>query len=752
MTIDAHPADQHDIIKVRGARVNNLKDVDVDIPKRRLNVFTGVSGSGKSSLVFGTVAAESRRLIDETYSTFIQGFMPTLPRPEVDSLENLSPAIVIDQERMGANSRSTVGTATDAHAILRLLFSRLSEPHVGTSSAFSFNLPDGWCPSCEGSGQAATLDESKIIDEAKSLQDGAISAPGHSVGEWYWKTYGETGLFKTDLPIRDFSEQDRDLLLYAPQQKIKVEGKNVTYEGLITRVRRLWIDRPDPPKAKQIVNFVADIATTSTCPDCAGSRLKLAARTATVHGKTIAELSAMQVDELTGFVAGLDLAVGPARDNLLGILRSMVEIGLGYLSLDREAGTLSGGEAQRVKMIRHLGSPLSDVTYVFDEPTIGLHPHDIARMNSLLHNIRDKGNTVLVVEHKPEVIKAADNIIDIGPGSGTDGGNVVFYGTPAELATSDSLTAQYLNTSLELAQPRVAAGELTVEHVSRNNVRDVDVTFPLGVLTAVTGVAGSGKSSLVTAALAGRNDVLVVDQSAIRGSRRSNPATYTGILDKIRTKFAKDNGVKPALFSANSEGACPTCKGLGVVYVDLSFTAGVSTTCEECGGKRFKEEVLQYKVAGRDISEVLDMSVAQAVEVFRAGEVNKVLKRLISVGLPYLKLGQPLTTLSGGERQRLKLAAKMTEKAPIIVLDEPTSGLHLADTETLITMMHDLVASGRTVIAIEHNLAVMAAADHIIDVGPSAGHDGGSIVFSGSPADMVKADTITAEYLRKATL
>ncbi|MEJ5997648.1 excinuclease ABC subunit UvrA [Corynebacterium sp. H130] len=748
MTIN--PADAHDIIKVRGARVNNLNDVDVDIPKRRLNVFTGVSGSGKSSLVFGTVAAESRRLIDETYSTFIQGFMPTLPRPEVESLENLSPAIIIDQERMGANSRSTVGTATDAHAILRLLFSRMSEPHVGTSSAFSFNLPDGWCPTCEGSGQAATLDESKIIDESKSLNDGAIMAPGHNVGEWYWKTYGETGLFDLDKPIKCFSKDDRDMLMYAEPQKIKVNGKNTSYEGLITRVRRLWIDRAEPPKAKQIVNFVAEIATTSTCPDCQGTRLKEAARTATVNGKTIGELASMQVSDLLGFVEKLGAEVGPARDNLLGILRSMVDIGLGYLSLDREAGTLSGGEAQRVKMIRHLGSPLSDVTYVFDEPTIGLHPHDIARMNSLLHDIRDKGNTVLVVEHKPEVILAADNIIDIGPGSGSDGGTVVFTGTPEELKSSSSTTAQYLHTPLALKEPRTPTGELTIEHVTRNNVRDVTVTFPLGVLTAVTGVAGSGKSSLVAAALEGRDDVLVVDQSAIRGSRRSNPATYTGILDKVRAKFAKDNGVKPALFSSNSEGACPTCKGLGVVYVDLSFTAGVSTTCEECGGKRFKDEVLQYKVEGKDISEVLDMSVGQAVKVFKTGEINKVLKRLISVGLPYIKLGQPLTTLSGGERQRLKLAARMIEKAPIIVLDEPTSGLHLADTQTLIQMMHSLVDDGRTVIAIEHNLAVMAAADHIIDIGPAAGHDGGQIVFEGSPKDMVKAQTTTAEYLKKA--
>ena len=745
-----HPADDHDVIRVRGARVNNLQSVDVDIPKRRLTVFTGVSGSGKSSLVFGTIASESRRLIDETYSTFIQGFMPSLPRPEVDNLENLSPAIIIDQERMGANSRSTVGTATDASAILRLLFSRLSEPYVGTSSAFSFNLPDGWCPTCEGSGLANTLDETKIINESLSLSEGAITAPGHKPGEWYWKTYGETQLFDVNKPINQYSKADRDMLMYAPAQKVKLDGKNVSYEGLVTRVRRLWVDRADPPKAKQILSFIEAIATTDTCPECDGTRLKEAARTATVAGKTIGELSMAQVDGLADFVEALDPKVGPARDNLLGILRSMVDIGLGYLSLDRQAGTLSGGEAQRVKMIRHLGSSLSDVTYVFDEPTIGLHPHDIQRMVKLLQDIRDKGNTVLVVEHKPEVIKAADYVVDIGPGSGAQGGKVVYTGDLAGLAAADSITAQYLNTTLQLREPRKPQDWLTVEHVTRNNVRDLTVKYPLGVLTAVTGVAGSGKSSLVMESLAERDDVLVVDQSAIRGSRRSNLATYTGILDKIRARFAKENGVKPALFSSNSEGACPTCKGLGVVFVDLNFTAGVSTTCEECGGKRFKDEVLQYKVGGLNISEVLNLSVADALKIFKAGEVGKTLKRLVSVGLPYLRLGQPLNTLSGGERQRLKLAARMTEGFPIIVLDEPTSGLHLADTQTLVKMMHDLVESGRTVIAIEHNVAVMAAADYLIDVGPAAGLGGGQIVFEGSPQAMVKSGTTTAEHLAAA--
>lgn len=775
-TATAHAADQHETIHVRGARVNNLKNVDVDVPKRRLTVFTGVSGSGKSSLVFGTIAAESRRLIDETYSTFIQGFMPSLPRPDVDVLENLSPAIIIDQERMGANSRSTVGTATDAYSMLRLLFSRLSEPHVGTSGAFSFNGPEGWCPTCEGSGQAATLDQAQFLDESKSLNEGAIDAPNHKVGEWYWKTYGESDRLDPDKKIRDYTDEERAWFLHQPQTKVKVGKSNVSYEGLIPRIRRLWIDRADPPKAKQIITFVERISTVSTCPDCEGARLNEASRTATITSSgrklTIGECSAMQVDELLNVVRGLGRGtVGPVLDNLSDLLDSMVNVGLGYLSLDRPAGTLSGGEAQRVKMVRHLGSSLSDVTYVFDEPTTGLHPHDISRMNELLASIRDKGNTVLVVEHKPEVIRTADYVVDLGPGSGTEGGEVVFTGTVEELGEDSvldaSATARSLRQGLTLRSdsvpPREPKGFIEVEGITRNNVENQSVRFPQGTLTVVTGVAGSGKSTIVTEALFGREDVLVVDQSAIKGSRRSNPATYTGMMDKIRSTFARANkaaGATAAMFSFNSEGACPTCKGQGVVYVDLSFTAGVSSTCEECGGKRYKPEVLEFTIPGVEginggadlnIADVLGLSVAQAARVLTSGEPKKILGRLLDVGLPYLTLGQPLNTLSGGERQRLKLAAQMNDGADLIVLDEPTAGLHVADTDVLVEMMHKLVDAGKTLVVVEHNMAVMATADWIIDIGPGAGSKGGAVVFEGTPRQLVdEAQTVTGQYLAAA--
>jgi excinuclease UvrABC ATPase subunit len=772
----------HDTIHVRGARANNLKNIDVDIPKRQLTVVTGVSGSGKSSLVFGTVAAESRRLIDETYSAFIQGFMPSLPRPDVDVLENLSPAIIIDQERMGANSRSTVGTATDASSLVRILFSRLSEPHVGPSGHFSFNLPEGWCPTCEGTGVGATIDVSAFLDESRSLNDGAIDAPGFGVGDWYWSSYAKCGRLDPDLPIRDYTPEQREFFLYAPSQKIKVAKEDnsgfssLSYDGLVTRIRRLWIDRDTPPKQKQIVNFVERISTTGPCPDCHGTRLKEAARTATVAGRTIGEWNSTQVTELRDLVQGLgaEQSVGPVVSGLLGMLDNLVDVGLGYLSLDRPAGTLSGGEAQRVKMIRHLGSPLSDVTYVFDEPTIGLHPHDIDRMIGLLRRIRDKGNTVLVVEHKPEVIEAADHVVDIGPGSGEAGGEVVYSGSYDGLRGADTVTARSLDRGVSLRDSvRTPVGAVCLEHVSVNNLQDVSVDVPLGVLTVVTGVAGSGKSSLIHGGLTGHDGVTVVDQSGIRGSRRSTPATYTGVLDDIRKLFARANkaaGATPAQFSPNSEGACPVCNGLGVVYTDLAIMAGVSTPCEECGGRRFRPEVLEFTLGGCTISDVLDMTVRRAADFF-AGEVpqgaasrgvSAVLDRLTQVGLEYLRLGQPLNTLSGGERQRLKLAAKIGEGlkgtggaggaggAGVIVLDEPTSGLHLADTGTLVTMMQSLVDDGYSLVVIEHNMAVMAAADHIIDVGPGAGHEGGRVVFSGTPADLVEAGTVTGKHLARA--
>lgn len=772
----------HDTIHVRGARANNLKNIDVDIPKRQLTVVTGVSGSGKSSLVFGTVAAESRRLIDETYSAFIQGFMPSLPRPDVDVLENLSPAIIIDQERMGANSRSTVGTATDASSLVRILFSRLSEPHVGPSGHFSFNLPEGWCPTCEGTGVGATIDVSAFLDESRSLNDGAIDAPGFGVGDWYWSSYAKCGRLDPDLPIRDYTPEQREFFLYAPSQKIKVAKEDnsgfssLSYDGLVTRIRRLWIDRDTPPKQKQIVNFVERISTTGPCPDCHGTRLKEAARTATVAGRTIGEWNSTQVTELRDLVQGLgaEQSVGSVVSGLLGMLDNLVDVGLGYLSLDRPAGTLSGGEAQRVKMIRHLGSPLSDVTYVFDEPTIGLHPHDIDRMIGLLRRIRDKGNTVLVVEHKPEVIEAADHVVDIGPGSGEAGGEVVYSGSYDGLRGADTVTARSLDRGVSLRDSvRTPVGAVCLEHVSVNNLQDVSVDVPLGVLTVVTGVAGSGKSSLIHGGLTGHDGVTVVDQSGIRGSRRSTPATYTGVLDDIRKLFARANkaaGATPAQFSPNSEGACPVCNGLGVVYTDLAIMAGVSTPCEECGGRRFRPEVLEFTLGGCTISDVLDMTVRRAADFF-AGEVpqgaasrgvSAVLDRLTQVGLEYLRLGQPLNTLSGGERQRLKLAAKIGEGlkgtggaggaggAGVIVLDEPTSGLHLADTGTLVTMMQSLVDDGYSLVVIEHNMAVMAAADHIIDVGPGAGHEGGRVVFSGTPADLVEAGTVTGQHLARA--
>lgn len=772
-----HIADSHDVIRVRGARVNNLRDIDLDLPKRRLIVFTGVSGSGKSSLVFGTIAAESQRMINETYSAFVQSFMPSQARPDVDALQNLSAAIVVDQERLGANPRSTVGTATDAYSMLRLLFSRLSEPHVGPSTAFSFNIATssghgaqtvqkgsgqakrveyktlgGMCPRCDGMGRVSEIDLSQVLDEQKSLNQGAILAPNFGTGTWYWVYYGESDKLDPDKPIKDYTKKERDYFLYSDPVKVKLRtGINTTYEGLIPKIRRVFFDRDTEIKQAHIAAFVERAGTFQDCPECGGTRLNEAARTATVHGRTLPEVSGLQVNELVDWVSGItEPSVAPVVSTLQGILTAMVEVGLGYLSLDREAGTLSGGEAQRVKMIRHLGSSLTDVTYVFDEPTVGLHPHDIARMNQLLLALRDKGNSVLVVEHKPEVMAIADQLVDLGPGAGSAGGQLTFIGDMEGLRASDTLTGQYLDLRVRLREtPRTAKGVHEIRGASTHNLKDVDVDIPTGVLVAITGVAGSGKSSLVHGSLAHREGILVVDQTAIKGSRRSNPATYTGLLDPIRSQFAKANGVKPSLFSPNSEGACPVCNGQGVIYTDLAMMAGVSTPCEECEGKRFKPEVLEYTLHGLTISEVLELSVAAAHEVFTAAPPKKILDRLVDVGLGYLKVGQPLTTLSGGERQRLKLAASMGPKADTYILDEPTSGLHLADTERLVSMLHRLVDQGHSTIVIEHNLAVIAQADWIIDVGPGAGHDGGQIVFQGTPQQMVDdSDTLTAHHLR----
>ncbi|MCX2970207.1 MULTISPECIES: excinuclease ABC subunit UvrA [Streptomyces] len=777
----AHTADRHDVIRVRGARENNLRDVSVEIPKRRLTVFTGVSGSGKSSLVFHTIAAESQRLINETHSAFVQGFMPTLARPEVDVLEGLTTAIIVDQQRMGTDARSTVGTATDANAMLRILFSRLGQPHVGPPNAFSFNVPSvrasgavtvergerktvkqtftrvgGMCPHCDGRGTVSDLDLTQLYDASKSISEGAFTIPGWKSDSWWTvRTYAESGFLDPDKPIREFTEQELHDFLHREPTKVKVEGVNLTYEGLIPKVRKSFLSKDREALQPHIRAFVDRAVTFTPCPECGGTRLSEAARSSRIGEVSIADACALQISDLTDWVSGLrEPSVAPLLDALRRTLESFVEIGLGYLSLDRPSGTLSGGEAQRVKMLRHLGSALTDATYVFDEPTIGLHPHDIQRMNDLLLRLRDKGNTVLVVEHKPETIAIADHVVDLGPGAGTAGGTVCFEGTVEGLRAGGTLTGRHLDDRSALKETvRTPTGALEIRGAKAHNLRDVDVDIPLGVLVVVTGVAGSGKSSLVHGEMPADAGVVAIDQGAIRGSRRSNPATYTGLLDPIRKAFAKANGVKPALFSANSEGACPACNGAGVLYTDLAMMAGVATTCEECAGKRFQAAVLEHHLGGRDISEVLAMPVAEAEEFFGAGPArtpaaHRILGRLADVGLGYLTLGQPLTTLSGGERQRLKLATRMADKGGVYVLDEPTAGLHLADVEQLLGLLDRLVDSGKSVIVIEHHQAVMAHADWIVDLGPGAGHDGGRVVFQGTPADLVAArSTLTGEHL-----
>jgi excinuclease UvrABC ATPase subunit len=777
----SHAADSHDLIRVHGARVNNLKDLSIEIPKRRLTVFTGVSGSGKSSLVFGTIAAESQRLINETYSAFVQGFMPTQARPDVDVLEGLTTAISVDQERMGSNPRSTVGTATDADAMLRILFSRLAQPHIGSPAAYSFNVASahgsggitvergdktitksasfsrigGMCPRCEGRGAVSDFDLSALYDESKSLNEGALTIPGYSMEGWYGRIFRGCGYFDPDKPIKKFNKRELHDLLYREPTKIKVEGINLTYAGLIPSIQRSMLSKDVDAMQPHIRAFVEKAVVFTTCPDCDGTRLSEAARSSKIDGVSIADVSAMQISDLAAWVRGLDEpSVAPLLEALRDTLDSFVEIGLGYLSLNRPSGTLSGGEAQRTKMIRHLGSSLTDVTYVFDEPTVGLHPHDVQRMNDLLLALRDKGNTVLVVEHEPEMIALADHVVDLGPGAGSAGGEVVFEGTVEALRAGDTITGRHLDDRASVKESmRDPSGALEVRGATTNNLQDVDVDIPLGVLVVLTGVAGSGKSSLVNGSVAGRDGVVLVDQGAIRGSRRSNPATYTGLLDPIRKAFAKANGVKPALFSANSDGACPSCNGAGVIYTELAIMQSVATTCEECGGKRFDASVLEYAFGGKDISEVLAMSVSEAEAFFGPGEAKvpaaqKILGRLADVGLGYLTIGQPLTTLSGGERQRLKLATHMGEKGGVYVLDEPTTGLHLADVAQLLALLDQLVDSGKSVIVIEHDQAVMAHADWIIDLGPGAGQDGGRIVFEGTPADLVAdRSTLTGEHL-----
>jgi excinuclease UvrABC ATPase subunit len=777
-----HAADRHDLIRVHGARENNLRDVSVELPKRRLTVFTGVSGSGKSSLVFDTIAAESQRLINETYSAFVQGFMPTLARPEVDVLDGLTTAIIVDQERMGSNPRSTVGTATDANAMLRILFSRLGKPHIGPPNAYSFNVPSvkasgaitvergpgktrtekatftrlgGMCPRCEGMGAVTDFDLTALYDDTKSLNGGALTIPGYSMDGWYGRIYRGCGFFDPDKPIRKYSKKELHDLLHKEPTKLKIDGINLTYTGLIPQIQKSFLSKDVDALQPHIRAFVERAVTFTTCPECDGTRLSPEARSSKIRGQSIADVCALQISDLADWVRTLDEpSVAPLLSGLQRLLDSFAEIGLGYLSLDRPAGTLSGGEAQRTKMIRHVGSSLTDVTYVFDEPTIGLHPHDVERMNDLLLQLRDKGNTVLVVEHEPDTIAIADHIVDLGPGAGTAGGTVCFEGTVEGLRASATITGRHLDDRATLKDAlRSPSGALEVRGASTHNLRDVDVDIPLGVLCVVTGVAGSGKSSLIHGSVAGRDGVVVIDQGAIRGSRRSNPATYTGLLDPIRKAFAKANGVKPGLFSSNSEGACPACNGAGVIYTELGVMATVESTCEECEGRRFQASVLEYTLGGRTIADVLAMSVTQGQEFFGAGEgripaAHKILVRMADVALGYLTLGQPLTTLSGGERQRLKLATQMAAEGGVYVLDEPTTGLHLADVEQLLALLDRLVDSGTSVIVIEHHQAVMAHADWILDLGPGAGHDGGRIVFEGTPADLVAArSTLTGEHL-----
>ncbi len=774
-----HPADGHDIIRVQGARENNLKEVSVDIPKRRLTVFTGVSGSGKSSLVFDTIAAESRRMIDETYSAFVQGFMPSVPRPDVDVLEGLTTSIIVDQERLGANPRSTVGTVTDANAMLRILFSKLGQPYIGGPTAFSFNIPTqkasgvmtgpggekkivkdaiylgGMCPRCEGRGAVSDLDLSQIVDESKSLDGGAIMVPGYTADGWMVKGFSASGFYPADKPVAEFTEKQRQLFLYGEVTKVKISGINMTYEGLIPKITKSMLSKDLDALQPHIRAFVERVATFATCPECDGTRLTEGARSSKIDGISIADACRMQVTDLAEWVRSLELpGAAPLLEALRANLDAFVTLGLGYLSLERPSGTLSGGEAQRIKMLRHLGSSLTDVTYVFDEPTIGLHPHDIQRMNTLLLRLRDKGNTVLVVEHKPETIVIGDHVVDLGPGAGSAGGEICFEGTVEGLKASGTRTGDHLDDRAVLKESvRSSTGAIEIRGATANNLQNVDVDIPTGILTVVTGVAGSGKSSLIHGSVSKLEGVVAIDQGAIKGSRRSNPATYTGMLEPIRKAFAKANGVKPALFSANSEGACPTCKGAGVIITELGFMDTIETPCEDCGGKRFQAAVLEYKLAGKDITEVLDLPVAEARVFFSEGEAKlpaaaTILGRLEDVGLGYLSLGQPLSTLSGGERQRIKLAIQMGEKGDTYVLDEPTTGLHLADVQNILGLLDRLVESGKTVIVIEHHQAVMAHADWIIDIGPGAGHDGGRVVFEGSPADLVAAkSTVTGEHL-----
>ncbi|MDO4258593.1 MAG: excinuclease ABC subunit UvrA [Actinomycetaceae bacterium] len=775
-----------DLIRVRGARQNNLKNVSVDLPKRQLTVFTGLSGSGKSSLVYDTIAAEAQRALNETHSAFVQGFLPTPPRPDADEISGITAAISVSQEPLGANPRSTVGTATDIDAKLRVLFSRCATPHIGGPQAFSFNVPSvtgagavtvtkgerklaqkksfsivgGMCPKCEGRGEVSDLNLDEIVDMDRSIDDGAILVPGYKVGGWSVRQYSESGFFPSDKPLRSLNKRQLETFLYGEQTKVVVSDINITYEGLIPRLRKSIFSKDIDAVQPHIRAFIERAATFAQCPDCEGTRLAESARSAKLQGLSIAEANAMEVRDLLEWVRSLDIPdAAPVLGALTADLGAMVHLGLGYLSLGRAAGSLSGGEAQRVRMVRHLGSALSDVTYIFDEPTTGLHAHDIAQMNELLLGLRDKGNTVLVVEHDPATIAIADHIVDMGPAAGNGGGEVVYEGDKEGLAASDTLTGRYLSRQARIKDKvRTPKGVLEIRGASSHNLKDISVDIPLGCLCVITGVAGSGKSSLIPGSLPPQSEALIVDQTPIKGSSRSNAATWTGMLDPIRKAFAKAHGVSAALFSANSEGACPHCSGSGKIRTEFGFMETVETVCEVCEGRRFDDSIRQYTLGGLDIVDVLALSAQAVVDYFSSAEskipaAKKICEAMTRVGLGYLTLGQPLSTLSGGERQRLRLAAHLGDaQAQTFILDEPTTGLHVADVDHLLSLLDYLVDHGKSVIVVEHDLSVIAHADWIIDIGPGAGSDGGEIVFHGTPADLIQQTragrgTLTGKHL-----